>query len=78
MVSSTDTGSQIDPAHAGVFRFCPPENEDHDAVIRQAVFKTRRGLPYRAIFVVKGDAVNVNHIRGSDQDRLETDELQFP
>ena len=55
-----------------------PEDEDHDETIYQAIFKTRRGLPYRALFVVRDDIVFVIHVRGCGQDRLDPDEVQFP
>jgi plasmid stabilization system protein ParE len=55
-----------------------PENADHDEEIRQAVFKTRKGLPYRAIFIVRDESIYVVHVRGSGQDQLDADELQVP
>jgi plasmid stabilization system protein ParE len=53
-----------------------PEDEDHDETIRQAIFKTRKGLPYRAIFLVRGSEVFVVHVLGSGQDNL--GQLQLP
>lgn len=32
-----------------------PEDEDHESTIRQVILRTRRGLPYRALFIVKGE-----------------------
>ncbi len=45
-----------------------PEDADHAETIRQAVFKTRHGLPYRALFVMRNDLIFVIHVRGSGQD----------
>ena len=56
----------------------PPENNDHDAEIRHIVFKTRRGRPYRAVFVIRDDMVLVLHVRGPGQDIMRPDELRFP
>jgi len=53
-----------------------PEDEDHDDTIRQAIFKTRKGLPYRAIFLVRDSRVFVVNVRGSGQEKL--DQLQLP
>jgi plasmid stabilization system protein ParE len=55
-----------------------PEDEDHAELIRQAIFKTRKGLPYRALFVQRPEAVYVIHVRGSGQDQLDVDELRLP
>ena len=50
-----------------------PENESHPAPIRQLIFKTRRGRPYRLLFTIAGEEVRVLHVRGPGQ-RLVTDE----
>ncbi len=55
-----------------------PESSYHDDEIRQALFKTRRGRTYRALFVVVFDTVHVIHVRGSGQDLVPPDELQLP
>ena len=55
-----------------------PENEDHKETIRQAIFKTQRGLPYRAIFVVRENNVFVIHVRGPGQSNLNVDEVKLP
>lgn len=46
--------------------------------IREHVFKTRYGLPYRILFVVRGDIVYVIHVRGPGQDMLSASEVQLP
>lgn len=55
-----------------------PENDDHDAEIRQVIFKTRRGRPYRALFTMKAETVYVLHIRGPGQRTLRRNELEVP
>ena len=59
------------------FHFAP-ENEDHDEEIRQAVFKTRRGLPYRALFIIRGDVVYITNLRGPGQDLVDPADIQGP
>jgi hypothetical protein len=44
-----------------------PENEDHDVEIRQRVFRTSHGNPYRLLFTVAGNQVRVLHVRGPGQ-----------
>ncbi|MCH8044915.1 MAG: hypothetical protein IID44_14475 [Planctomycetes bacterium] len=46
--------------------------------IRQKVFKTKHGLRYRLLFVVRGDTVHVIHVRGPGQDVLRAEELELP
>jgi plasmid stabilization system protein ParE len=53
------------------------EDDDHDETIRQVVFKTHRGLPYRALFVVRGPNVFVLHVRGPGQDLMSPDEIDL-
>jgi plasmid stabilization system protein ParE len=55
-----------------------PENDDHDAELRQLIFKTRQGHRYRAIFTIQGHRVYVLHIRGPGQDIMTADEIQKP
>ena len=51
-----------------------PESSKHDAELYQIVFKTRRGLPYRALFTINADVVSVVTVRGPGQDYLSPDE----
>ena len=53
-----------DPESCGL----APENDDHEEVIRQVMFKTRKGNPYRIVFTIRGDEVYVFSIRGLGQD----------
>jgi plasmid stabilization system protein ParE len=52
-----------------------PEDELVDYEIRQLIFRTRKGLPYRALFTIVGGEVRVLHVRGPGQNLVEPDEL---
>lgn len=56
---------------------CGPayENEDCDLDVRQALFKTRRGRVYRALFLIEGGDVYILRIRGPGQAPVEPGEL---
>ena len=53
-----------DPKSCGL----APENDDHEEEIRQVMFKTRKGNPYRLVFTIRGEEVYVFSIRGLGQD----------
>jgi plasmid stabilization system protein ParE len=55
-----------------------PESSYHEDEIHQALFKTRRGRTYRALFVVVYDTVHVIHVRGPGQDLVSPEELRLP
>jgi plasmid stabilization system protein ParE len=55
-----------------------PESSYYEDEIRQALFKTRRGRTYRALFVVVYDAVHIIHVRGPGQDLVPPDDLRLP
>ena len=55
-----------------------PESSYHDDEIRQALFKTRRGRTYRALFVIFYDTVHIIHVRGPGQDLVPPTELRLP
>jgi hypothetical protein len=55
-----------------------PEDKDHEETIYQVIFKTRRGLPYRALFIVRGDQLYVLHVRGPGQDFMSAGEVRLP
>lgn len=55
-----------------------PESREHQEAIRQLVFKTRRGRPYRALFVVRNRDVYILHVRGPGQNLLKPDEVRSP
>jgi len=48
---------------------CGPayENEDCDLDVRQALFQTRRGRVYRALFFIEGHDVYILRVRGPGQ-----------
>jgi hypothetical protein len=41
-----------------------PENAEFDFELRQALFKTRHGVPYRCVFTVVDDEVRILRVRG--------------
>lgn len=53
-----------------------PENELVVQEIRQALFKTRKGLRYRVLFSIAGTEVWVLHVRGPGQRLLDPSELR--
>lgn len=52
-----------------------PEDELVPEELRQALFKTRKGRTYRAVFMLFGEEVSVVHVRGPGQPLLEADEF---
>src|SRR5215216_2648146 len=44
-----------------------PENADCELEVRQALFKTRRGRVYRALFFIEGAEVFILRVRGPGQ-----------
>lgn len=55
-----------------------PESENHEEEIRQVLFKTPKGLTYRALFIVRGDAVYILHVRGPGQNVMGSAEIVLP
>jgi plasmid stabilization system protein ParE len=53
-----------------------PESQDHSELIRQVLFKTKRGRPYRALFVVRDRDAFVLHVRGPGQNFLRRADLE--
>ena len=51
------------------------EDEFSHNELRNALFGTRKGRVFRAIFYVEDDTVIVTHLRGPDQKNLSNDEL---
>lgn len=51
------------------------ESEHVDYEIREVLFKTRRGKPYRILFTIRGDEVLVLRVRGPGQDFIAEGEL---
>lgn len=55
-----------------------PESEDHDEAIRQKIFKTKHGRPYRLLYVIRDDVVHIIHVRGPGQDVMSSEEVELP
>lgn len=53
-----------------------PEDADYPVHLRQMTFKTRRGLPYRAVFIVRDNECLILHVRGPGQDLIHPDDLK--
>jgi plasmid stabilization system protein ParE len=68
----------IDALAENPFRGLAPESVDHDEEIRQQLFKTRHGLTYRALFLIRGDVVFLLHVQGPGQDILPSSGIRPP
>ncbi len=55
-----------------------PENDEHEDDVRNVVFKTRRGLPYRALFIIRNDVVFITNLRGPSQDLVKPEDIKGP
>lgn len=62
---------KLDPLGPGA----APENYHVEDDVRQVLFTTRRGLPYRIIYTVVGNEVRILRVRGPGQDLLRPQEL---
>jgi len=47
------------------------ESSHFHAEIRELLFKTRRGLPYRILFTIEANVVHILYVRGPGQDWVE-------
>lgn len=52
-----------------------PEARQLDREVRQIIFKTRNGRPYRVLFMVAGNEVRILRVRGPGQPELRGDEF---
>ena len=52
------------------------ENNDFDIDLRQALFKTTHGDPYRCVFTVTDDEVRILRIRGRGQPPLNPSDIR--
>ena len=52
------------------------ESEDAEVDVREALFKTRRGLTYRVLFTICGQEVLVLHVRGPGQAPVTPEDLR--
>lgn len=53
------------------------ESEVLDIDLRELLFKTRKGRPYRLLFIVRDQSVLVAAIRGSGQDLATSEEIDL-
>jgi plasmid stabilization system protein ParE len=51
------------------------EDADCNVPLKQALFRTRYGRTYRAVFTIAGDDVRILRVRGPGQPALQDDEL---
>lgn len=51
------------------------ENAEFDFELRQALFKTKYGAPYRCVFTVVGDEVRILRVRGRGQPPLKASDI---
>jgi plasmid stabilization system protein ParE len=49
-----------------------------DDPIREVLFRTRRGQPYRALYVILEEVVHIIHIRAPGQDLMHPDAIELP
>lgn len=54
------------------------EDADLDMDVKEALFKTRRGRVYRALFVVDGGHVYILRVRGPGQAPVDADDIETP
>ena len=55
-----------------------PEAKDLDEEIRQKLFKTRHGRPYRILFLIRGKLIYILHVRGPGQNLMTPEEIAVP
>jgi hypothetical protein len=53
-----------------------PESAKYDAVVRQVLFRTLRGLRYRALFTIVGRGVYIIEVRGPGQNLVRRNQLR--
>ena len=56
------------------FASAPETHPEFD--VKQALFKTRKGRVFRALFFVEGDQVYILRVRGPGQDKVEPESLK--
>jgi len=54
------------------------ERDDCEFDVRQALFKTRQGRVYRALFFIEGRDAHILRVRGPGQAPVDPDELGTP
>ncbi len=66
----------VDLKENAVIHGLAPENADCEFEVHQALFKTRRGRVYRALYFIEFDDVYVLRVRGPGQAVVIPDELK--
>jgi hypothetical protein len=57
-------------------RFAAAPETHPEFVVRQALFKTRKGRVYRALFFIDGDDVYILRVRGPGQAKVKPNDLR--
>lgn len=69
----------LDKIKQNPFRYAAaPEDDVFDKPLLQALFKTRHGRTYRALFVVREDAVYRLRVRSGGQDLIGRSDVELP
>jgi plasmid stabilization system protein ParE len=55
-----------------------PEADEIGIDLRQMMFRTRRGRPYRLLFVIRDDVVSLAAVRGAGQDDVLMNDIELP
>lgn len=53
-----------------------PESDDFNDEVRHMLFGTRKGRTYRALFVVRGDLVQILCVRGPGEQPVKPDDIE--
>lgn len=56
---------------------CPLKDESHrfEIEVRESLFSTRHGKPYRLIFTIAGDEVRILRVRGPGQSAIDPGDI---
>lgn len=55
-----------------------PESEELGIELRQLIFRTRHGRPYRLLFVIRETTVHLTAIRGAGQQDAALSDIELP
>ena len=55
-----------------------PETDELSVDLRQLLFRTRRGRPYRIVFVIRDEVVHLAAVRGPGEDDITSADIEFP
>src|SRR4051812_20287185 len=53
-----------------------PEDDEFDEDLRSVLFSTRKGRTYRALFVVRGDVVQILCVRGPGERPVKPEDIE--